>query len=70
MKKYLGGEPLHLVNRFGHSAAAYTIAKEKLEKKFSGQKRQMAIYLDELERFKHYKTIMQRCWSSLLICWM
>ena len=60
MKKYLGGEPLQFVKKIGHSAAAYTIAKDKLEKKFGGKRRQMAIYLDELDRFIHFKAT-QRC---------
>ena len=36
----------------GHSAVAYDAAKERLERKFGGKRRQSAIYLDELERFQ------------------
>ena len=36
----------------GHSAVAYDAAKERLEWKFGGKHRQIAIYLDELERFQ------------------
>ena len=52
LKKYLGGDPLKLVNRFGHSATAYQIAKEKLDSRYGGKRRQIAIFLDELDRFK------------------
>ena len=36
----------------GHSGYAYKAAKERLERKFGGQRRQIAIRLEELENFK------------------
>ena len=36
----------------GHSAAAYEAAKERLERKFGGKRRQIALHLEELENFK------------------
>ena len=47
-------EPLHkpLHKYIGHSAAAYEAAKERLERKFGGKRRQIALNLEELENFK------------------
>ena len=39
----LQGEPLKFIERLGHSAAAYNIAKEWLERKYGGQRRQIAL---------------------------
>ena len=36
----------------GHSAAAYETAKERLERKFGGKWRQIALHLEALEKFK------------------
>ena len=52
LRQYLSGEALKAIENLGHSAAAYQIAKERLEKKFGGKCRQMAIYLEELENLK------------------
>ena len=56
LKKYLGGEPLTMIKKLGHSPAAYTHAKDKLEKRYGGKRRQIAAHLDELERFKAMKS--------------
>ena len=48
LRQYLSGEALKVIENLGHSAAAYQIAKERLERKFGGQRRQIAIYLEEL----------------------
>ena len=53
LKKYLAGEPLNMINKLGHSSSAkYVIAKEKLEKRYGGKRRQIAAHFDELECFK------------------
>ena len=44
LKKYLSGEPLHLIERLGHSAEAYEVAKSKLDRKYGGKRRQTARY--------------------------
>ena len=36
----------------GRSADAYETAKERLERKFGGKQRQIALHLEELENFK------------------
>ena len=52
LKKYLSGEPLELIKKLGHSSMAYKCAKEKLETKYGGKRRQIAAHLDELEQLK------------------
>ena len=55
LKKYLSDEPLQLVSRLGHSARAYETAKEKLNRKYGGKRRQTAMYLQQLEKFNPLK---------------
>ena len=52
LRQYLSGEALKAIENLGHSAAAYQIAKERLERKFGGQRRQIAIYLEELQNLR------------------
>ena len=46
LHRYLSGEALKDIENSKHSAAAYQIAKEKLERKFGEKRQQMAIYLE------------------------
>ena len=55
LRQYLSGEALKSIENLGHSAMAYDAAKERLERKFGGKRRQIAIYLDELERFQQIR---------------
>ena len=55
LKKYLSGEPLQLIERLGHSAEAYEVAKSKLDRKYGGKRRQTARYLQQLQQFKELK---------------
>ena len=43
---------MKVVEGLGHSAAAYEIAKERLDRKFGGRRCQLAIYLEKLENIK------------------
>ena len=52
LRQYLPGEALRAVDKLGHSALAYEAAKEKLERKYGGSRRQVARYLEELENFR------------------
>ena len=56
MKQYLSGEPLNLIESLGHSSTAYMMAKEKLQRKYGGKKRELAIFLDKLDSFPQLKT--------------
>ena len=46
LRQCLAGEALKAIESLGHSATAYQTAKERLDRKFGGQRRQIALYLD------------------------
>ena len=52
LRQYLSGEVLKTIESLGHSGYAYEAAKERLERKFGGKRRQITINLEELETFK------------------
>ena len=52
LRQYLSGEALKVVEGLGHSAAAYEAAKDRLERKYGGQRRRINLYLDELDNFR------------------
>ena len=52
LRQCLTGEALEAIERLGYSAKAYETAKDRLERKFGGQKRQIALYLEEIDSFK------------------
>ena len=52
LRQHLSGEALKIVEPFGHSAAAYEAAIALLERKLGGQRRKLALHLDELENIK------------------
>ena len=47
MRQYLAGEVLYVIDNLGHSAHAYETAKEKLERKFGGKRRQVLINFED-----------------------
>ena len=51
MRQYLTGEALKVVEKLSFSANGYKVAKEKLDRKYGGKRRQIAIQLDEVEKF-------------------
>ena len=51
MRQYLAGEALYAIDSLGHSAHAYEAAKERLERKFGGKRRQLLIYFEDLGNF-------------------
>ncbi|XP_063441925.1 uncharacterized protein LOC134722246 [Mytilus trossulus] len=52
LRQYVEGEALQVIENLGHSAVAYDAAKERLERKYGGQRRQITLYIEELENFK------------------
>ena len=50
MKQFLSGEALQAVANFGYTQRGYEAAKGRLDKKFGGERRQVARYVEELER--------------------
>ena len=56
LRQYVSGEALQSIENLGHSPAAYEAAKERLERKYGGKRRQIAVYLEDLENFKQVRT--------------
>ena len=52
LRQYLSGDALKVIENLGHSATAYEAAKERLERKYGGKRRQISIYLEDLETFR------------------
>ena len=52
LREYLSGEALNVIDGLGHSESAYQIAKERLERKYGGKRRNIALYLEEITKFK------------------
>ena len=52
LRQYLSAEALKAIENLGHSGFAYESAKERLERKYGGQRRKVMLYMDELENFK------------------
>ena len=46
LRQSLPGEALKAIENLGHSAVAYEAAKERLDRKYGGKRRQIAIYLE------------------------
>ena len=51
LRQYLSGEALKAIDSLGHTGTSYDIAKERLERKFGGKRRQIACYLEDLDKF-------------------
>ena len=56
LRQYLAGEALKTIEKLGHSGAAYQAAKDRLDRKYGGARRQVALQLDELENFPPIRT--------------
>ena len=52
LRQYLSGEALKAIENLGHSDFAYESAKERLERKYGGQRCKVMLHMDELENFK------------------
>ena len=52
LRECLGGEALDSIKNLGHSREAYEAAKKKLERKFGGQRRQISLFLEDLENHR------------------
>ena len=55
LRQYLFGDALKVIDSLGHSATAYEAAKDRLERKYGGKRRQIAIYLEELDQFRQIR---------------
>ena len=52
LRQCLAGDALKAIESLGHSATAYQTAKERLDRKFGGQRRQIALYLEDIDNFR------------------
>ncbi|XP_065194926.1 uncharacterized protein LOC135826224 [Sycon ciliatum] len=52
LRQYVQGEPLKAIDRFGYTIAAYDAAKALLHRKYGGERRRVAIHLEEIEALK------------------
>ena len=52
LRQYLSGEPLRVIEKLGHSAATYEVAKERLDRTNGGRRRQVNLYMEELDNFE------------------
>ena len=52
LRQYLSGEAATVIDGLGHSSTAYEVAKEKLERRYGGERRRAALYLEEVDSFK------------------
>ena len=52
LRQCLTGEALKAIENLGYSATAYEVAKDCLERKFSGKRQQIALYLEEIDSFR------------------
>ena len=55
LRHCLSGEALNVIENLGHSATAYAAAKERLERMYGGKRRQVAIYLEDLDSFQQIR---------------
>ena len=67
LRNYLSGDALKVIDSLGHSATAYETAKDRLERKYGGRRRQIAIYREELEQFRQIRHGNARDLKSLRI---
>ena len=69
LRQYLSGEALKTIENLGHSAFAYEAAKDRLERKYGGKRRQIALYLEELEQFRQVRLGNAREWAVRWPAW-
>ena len=52
LRQHLTGKALKCIENLGHSAEAYEASKNRLERKFGGSRRRLALYIEQLEGFR------------------
>ena len=67
LRQCLSGEALKAIDSLGYSPTAYEAAKERLERKFGGERRQVALYLEDRQfqtcTFWEFKRFREICGS-------
>ena len=67
LRQSLKGKALEAIRSLGVSEAEYNEAKEILQSKFGGRRRQLQLYLDQLESMNPLKIVMCKVLKILLI---
>ena len=52
LRQHLTGKALKCIENLGHSAGVYEASKKKLERKFGGLRRRLALHIEQLEGFR------------------
>ena len=52
LRQYVSGEALIAIENLGYSPAAYEAAKDRLERKYGGKRRQKASFMEDLKQFQ------------------
>ena len=68
LQSSLTGKALALVEDLGYSINAYERAKEKLEKKYGGQRRLQIKHLTARRGWRNFQGILERVWVALKDC--
>ena len=56
LRQYVSGEALIAIENLGYSPAAYEAAKDRLERKYGGKRRQKASFMEDLEQFQQIQS--------------
>ena len=56
LRQYVSGEALIAIENLGFSSAAYQKAKDRLERKYGGKRRQKASFKEDLEQFQQVQS--------------
>ena len=56
LRQYVSGEALIAIENLGFSPAAYEKAKDRLERKYGGKRRQKASFMEDLEKFQQIQS--------------
>ncbi|XP_067667337.1 uncharacterized protein [Haliotis asinina] len=52
LRQYVSGDAMKVIQDLGHSATAYGVALERLERKFGGMRRHIALQMEEISSFR------------------
>ena len=55
LRQCLSQKALRAIENLRHSVKAYDVAKERLERKFGGKRRQILVYFEDLEKFRQIR---------------
>ena len=55
LRKYLAGDAAKVLEGVGHSHEAYELAKQRLDRRYGGERRKIALFLEEVENFGRIK---------------